>query len=120
MSEKKLPAVGDSSELGSMEGPVFRHLALLNRKRWLENEYRKVKKAIDANKQDPQLMTIVGNIQRAQSKRDQPSSEDEKETETAGSSPKKRKNNPARQQLEQRIKNSDPKPVDKSLQTGKS
>lgn len=77
-----------------------------------------MKRQLENDKKDPQLMTTIGNIMRLQNKRDQPSEEEEEEEEKIEKPNKKRKQESARQQLEQRIRDSDSKPVDKSIQPG--
>lgn len=105
-----------TNKLGSLEAPVAKYLQLTQRKRELEAEYKRVNNQLKVLRKDPQLMTVVGLVNRLQEKRDKPADESSEESEEGPPDSKKRKAGDAKKRLSRKLKDGPP-PVDKSLQS---
>jgi hypothetical protein len=80
-----------NKKLGSLEGPVYRFLSARAYRDHLIQELKRTNKTLKDLKEDSQLMTIIGQIDRLQEKRDEAElEEEESSSEDEEVPPKKR------------------------------
>lgn len=74
--------IGDMKNLGSLESPVVKYLALENEERELTEKLSKVRAAIRKMKKNSHLMTVIGDLKRIQSNLENPERSMEKQKKT--------------------------------------